>query len=196
MKNPLSVRETLAYTLSDYDTIWKALINQKIWPELAVSIERIDLMTSFYLNQGMPTHIVGKYGWVHLSSMDKNRADDESDLCERILQSGALAKWHGQGPFERSISCRVHPKYIGKSAYLTEITFVEGFANDVYGRKSDVLVMVESNGEIIPVPAQYASFHCPSWDNNHPSVLAWLEEWKWAVGIEEQTGFNPMFDFI
>jgi hypothetical protein len=148
-------------------------------------------------------HIVSKYGWLNGFHGPDWEAENfrKSKEYEAIVQSGKQGEWYGQGPWTRGLFYRVPQKYEGKFVKIITIEFTEWFIrklrNKGINRRKDVIALLINPNpkKIEQIPIEFGSLYCPEWDDDHPAVLAWLEEWKWAVEIEEETGFNPMFDF-
>lgn len=194
MKNEtLAARSTLPWTTGNALAIWRCLLNQRISEGLSSTVKNIQDMSLFTASS---TYIVGKHGWIHTNSHNSDqddRNDRASDLYESILESGKQGVWYGDGPFERGTYCRVDPSHEGRFVYRVQIEFTESAALE-FGRNEDMLILLLNN-PVIPLPVQHADLFCPNWDKYHPSVMAWLKEWQEAVKVEEETGFNTMFDF-
>jgi hypothetical protein len=175
-----------------YHSILRDTVQQVYSKEIAIGI----------LSPSMHKYIVGKYGWLCNPYASETERLEECHRNESILQSGKVGKWYGQGPWTRSLACRIPRKYEGRYVHQIKFEFTKEFAEELrtdegIHRKEDVVVLLINSDEstaIELIPVQFASLYCPDWDDNHPTVLAWLKEWKEAVKIENATGCNPMLD--
>ena len=175
-------------------------------PKTGLSIEKVYGKTIKIgtLSPCLSESVVGKYGWLlspYSSEMENLQLAEE---YQAILQSGKQGKWRGQGPWTRGLFCRVPEKYIGRKVYQIEFDLTDEFVDELRAEglpvvQRDVAVLlVQPRAKVNPlrqIPVQFASLYCPDWDDNHPTVLSWLEQWKDAVVVEEATGFNPILDF-
>lgn len=185
----LTLRKPLKWTqdhsIEIYDAISKNKIPQRFAKEIKIA------QFSPYMSKS----VVGKYGWL---------TEDEQDSgeYESILKSGKVGVWPGQGPWTRGLFCKVSEEYIGKEVYEIKFDFTDNFIEQLkkegINRRKDLLVFLIKPhfkaGKVELIPVEFASLYCPEWDDDHPVVLEWLEEWREAVKEEEETGFNPLLD--
>lgn len=196
MNTLLKPKTTLPWVLDNADAICKCLEEGKIVAELIPFLieprfgsfsEGIDL--AFEME-------VSNYGWV-LGKSDYDNGEQatfETEILESTLQSGKTGKWWGDGPYVNSIFYKVDVKYIGKTIYQLHLNFTDEAAKE-FGQDGEVLHLVlhkktSRSLKLEVVPAQYAHLFCPEWDNKHPAMLAWLEEWKQMADLEEESGMS------
>jgi hypothetical protein len=196
MNTLLKPKTTLPWVLDNADAICKCLEEGKIIEELIPFL----IEPRFHnFSKGIEFAFemeVSNHGWVLGKSDYDNgeRAAFETEILESTLQSGKTGKWWGDGPYVNSIFYKVDTQYIGKTIYQVNLNFTPEAAKELgQNEESLFLVLKKKTAKSLTVeavPAQYAHLFCPEWDNKHPDMLTWLEEWKQIAEWEEESGMS------